>query len=249
MYIKDNMIYLEKDEIDKIKKKGTKKITGTNFGCLLGKNSFKKKGDAVLDMFRVLPKEEIDPFYTKRGDIAEKLIHRLLMLQNFTFKTWDAQTIKYDNFPKEPEFGGLLDIGISAPKRAVGEVKSANISRKEHLLANESYICQGELYCELSKTPNLIMFYVMFTDEEEERIKNDTFVLSKEQVEKMLKEERIITKIIDVDFEKVRTNKQIALDYKEECMYLYDYGVPLEDVSNSLIEKLGLKVDKEELLF
>lgn len=95
-----------------------KKITATSFYGLLGGNKFKPKGDFLLSILG-LYKEPFDPFYTKRGEIAEKWLNKYLQNKGYSTKTWDKYEINFDNFPKNKELGGMIDIAITQPIRNV----------------------------------------------------------------------------------------------------------------------------------
>ena len=62
-----------------------KKITATSFYGLLGENKFKPKGDYLLSVLGLL-KEPFDPFYSKRGEIAEKVLNEWLQAKGYTTK-------------------------------------------------------------------------------------------------------------------------------------------------------------------
>lgn len=71
--------YLKFDKEDIYINKFTKlpkKITGHSFVALIGKDGFRKRGDSVIELLKLLPMEPIDEFYTKRGELAEYLIKK-----------------------------------------------------------------------------------------------------------------------------------------------------------------------------
>jgi len=87
-----------------------KKITSRAFACLLGKNTFESAGKTILE----------------RCNMVEKEAYKKMEIKVLS---WDAKSVNFDNFAKNPTFGGLLDRAISEPKeeRAVIEVKSKSL--------------------------------------------------------------------------------------------------------------------------
>ena len=166
MYISDGYLIL-----DKMYRK-PKKITGTKLPSLVGINSYTKPGDTLLDIFNIY-KPTIDTYWLYRGDLAEAIVKERLISKGYSVKTWQKEDIKYDNFPTNPYFGGLIDIAIVSPEREVVEVKSKNIKRLEHI---QSYgvpeeELQGEFYAALAKCDKYRLEWVFFDDLQEQELK------------------------------------------------------------------------------
>lgn len=154
-----------------------KKITSRVFPSLIGKNKYESVGHALLERFGLLEKEEIHPFYSVRGEISERMVARILKEQNpeLVLKTWEAEEVNFDNFPNNPNFGGLIDIAIVAPEehRAVVEVKSKEIKKYKTIQENggsPEELLQGEFLGYLSGVCLYIMAYIFFTKEQELQI-------------------------------------------------------------------------------
>lgn len=229
MKIENDYLILEDKDLTKIKK-----ITATNLTALLGTNKWKKKGDALLSILN-LYKEVIDPFYTKRGEIAELILREKLKQKGFGIKFWDKFEIGFDNFPTRKDFGGMIDIAITSPSRQIVECKSKNIAKKEETIkyVNDDYEHQAMLYGYLSKCDDINLIYVFFTDEQEEKIRKGeslstnpafyTFYGYKVKLDKMKFEEEL----------------KECLKYKNEC--IINRKIPLVDISDKVLEYLKLK--------
>jgi hypothetical protein len=169
---------------EKIKNAQHKKITSRAFACLLGKNSFESAGKTILERCNMVEKEAIDPYYTVRGAVGEHLIEDYFIdvykkYKNIDVKvlSWDAKSVNFDNFAKNPTFGGLLDRAISEPKeeRAVIEVKSKSL--KDYAFIDgkkgvEEEVLQGKFLATLSKVSICYMAYIFFDEQQEELLKN-----------------------------------------------------------------------------
>jgi hypothetical protein len=169
---------------EKIKNAQHKKITSRAFACLLGKNSFESAGKTILERCNMVEKEAIDPYYTVRGAVGEHLIEDYFIdvykkYKNIDVKvlSWDAKSVNFDNFAKNPTFGGLLDRAISEPKeeRAVIEVKSKSL--KDYAFIDgkkgvEEEVLQGKFLATLSKVSTCYMAYIFFDEQQEELLKN-----------------------------------------------------------------------------
>jgi hypothetical protein len=161
-----------------------KKITSRAFACLLGKNTFESAGKTILERCNMVEKETIDPYYTVRGAIGEHLIEDYFIDVYKKYKkmeikvlSWDAKSVNFDNFAKNPMFGGLLDRAISEPKeeRAVIEVKSKSL--KDYAFIDgkkgvEEEVLQGKFLSALSKTETCHMAYIFFDEQQETLLKN-----------------------------------------------------------------------------
>lgn len=228
MKINNGFLELEDCDLKKIKK-----ITATNMTALLGTNKFRKRGDALLMILNAY-KEEIDPFYTKRGEIAELIVRELLKQKKYEIKFWDKYEIKFDNFTKNKELGGMIDIAITKPTRQVVECKSKNISKLEETkkFVNDDYEHQAQFYGYLSECDDINLIYVFFTDEQEEKIKKG---------EKLpLNPSQYTFYGYKVKLDRIKFEEEIkqCIAYKNECI---EYKkIPLEDISSKVLEKLKL---------
>ena len=238
MYLQDGYIHIETKDISlgndgNIKKK---KIYGHNFVALIGKDNFKRKGDAVLDILKILPKENIDPFYTLRGAVAEQLVHRSYVKKGHKYEIWDAKAINYDNFKDVSEiFGGLMD-GL-CDDNIVVEVKSKSMDKYKEITENgvESEELQGEYYAVLKGTENVNLEWVFFTKQQEEELKTTGKIT---QWIGCLN----FQKCIKVDSQKIIEYMHQAVDYLNNC--INEMKIPATDVSdkvfNTLVNERGL---------
>ena len=223
--------YLVFENTDYIK---NKKITATNMTALLGTNKFKKKGDALLSIFGVY-KEVIDPFYTKRGEIAELILREKYKSDGYQIKFWDKYAINFDNFPSQKEFGGMIDIALISPTREVVECKSKSLKDldKTKRFRNDDYEHQAQFYGYFSKCDDINLYYVFFADEQENRIRNNQPVdILKESFE-------FYTYKVKLDREKFKNELEKCLDYKLMCFETRK--IPLEDISENVLQKLNVK--------
>lgn len=213
------------------------KITGSAFPSLIGKNNFNSVGSTILTRLGCVEFEDIDPFYTLRGAIAEELAYDYLnnMYKNYgidiKMKTFPdrykgSNGVWYGNdlFKNSTKFGGVIDIGISAPEsqRAVVEIKSKSLynekGKNNHLKMfppamqidgklvkqesveydNETY--QGYHYASLMGLEKLLMVYVFFKPEQEQLMKDyvkaPNFDINGENI-------KTLTKVFNIDYKKV----------------------------------------------
>lgn len=218
--------YLIFEKIDYIK---NKKITATNITALLGENKFKKKGDALLSIFG-LYKETIDPFYTERGAIAEKILQHKLKNEGYEIKIWDKYEINFDNFPKNINYGGMLDIAIVSPYRCVVECKSKNISKLNETkkFQNKDYEMQAKFYGYMSKCEKVKLIYVFFTDEQELKIRNSQKIdIENEKFE-------IYGYDLSFDNNEIEKSLELCREYKTKCYN--ERKIPIEDISDKVLD-------------
>lgn len=211
-----------------------KKITATSFYGLLGENKFKPKGDYLLSVLGLL-KEPFDPFYTKRGEIAEKVLNQWLQEKGYATKTWDKWEINFDNFPKHSELGGMIDIAIIQPFRCVVECKSKNIKDEEKIkrFPNQEQEHQALFYGYMSKCDKIKIIYVFFTDEQENAIRNN------QAIDMATNNFKFYEKDLTLDTEDIEEKLKCAIGYKHQC--IADNKIPLADISDKALNLLGLK--------
>jgi hypothetical protein len=161
-----------------------RKVTSRAFPCLLGKNKHESSGKTTLERFGLIEKEQIDPYWLVRGNLAEKIAYDFIKNHyktkfgvDLALTTWKMEEIAYDNFPKNDKFGGMIDIAISQPTeyRAVVEVKSKSMKDYDSIKeskGNEEEVLQGVFLAYLSKSEKCLMVYVFFTPEQEKQIKH-----------------------------------------------------------------------------
>lgn len=209
-----------------------KKITGRTFSMLAGANKFSPKGDGLLTMWGLL-KDDIDPFYSLRGEVAEHIVKQKLENEGYTIKTWDKGLVGYDNFPSSKEFGGLIDMAIVEPFREVVEVKSKNInsiiSVNINPIKDNEY--QAMYYGFLSKSDARLM-YIFFTDEQEEKIRAGTLSdFNPDSYE-------YYTRKLMVNRELISRALSEALEYRNKCRE--EMRIPLDDISKRTKTALGI---------
>lgn len=228
MKIQDEYLVLEDKDLQKIKK-----ITATNLTALLGTNKWKKRGDAMLTILN-LYKEVIDPFYTRRGEIAELILREKLKQKGFEIKFWDKYEIGFDNFPKRQDFGGMIDIAITAPSRQIVECKSKNVAKKEETMkwVNDDYEHQAMLYGYLSKCDDINLIYVFFTDEQERKIRENQSLPTDPNLYTFYGYK------VKLDKAKFEEELKECLRYKNECVK--NKRIPLSDISEKVLKALNL---------
>lgn len=214
-----------------------KKITGTNFPDLAGLNKFKPRGDAVLSMLGYV-KEEFDPFYTKRGALAEKLALKSLMKRGFKCVTYDSKQIHYDNFEDNPYFGGMIDIEIPS-LNTLYEIKSRNIKDYEKI---QKYgdLCQENQalhYGYLRGYNEIHIMWIFFDDETENLIKTDRPITTYKNL-------KMFEKTLTVNHDEQAKLHNEALSYYLSC--LSKQAVPFDDISDKYLELLKWKRPRKQ---
>ena len=211
-----------------------KKITATSFYGLLGENKFKPKGDYLLSVLGIL-KEPFDPFYSKRGEIAEKVLNEWLQSKGYTTKTWNKFEINFDNFPKNKEFGGMIDIAITSPIRCLVECKSKNLKdeSKIKMFPNQEQEHQALFYGYMSKCDNIKIIYVFFTDEQEQAIQDGR------PIDTHYGNFTFYEKDLALDSHDIEQKLEKALMYKNSC--IKNGKIPLGDISDKALELLNLR--------
>jgi len=160
-----------------------KKVTSRAFSCLLGSNPYESVGKTILERFRLTEYQDIDEYWSVRGDMAELLVLDFLKDNykkqgiDIILRTWTKEEVSYDNFSRNEKFGGLLDIAISEPKeyRAVIEVKSKSLKDVDKIKTKQGNIeevLQGKFLTYLSNVKKCLMVYVFFTPKQEQTIKD-----------------------------------------------------------------------------
>ncbi len=224
-----------------------KKITGTKFPVLLGKNRYKKKGEQALELLGVIPGEDADDFFQKRGDEAEKITKMVLESKGWECITWDKEAIDYDNFPFWKRFGGMIDIAVTKPYRLVVEVKGKNI-KKYHQIRQYGNIAeekQGELYAYMSEC-DLLMVWVFFNDETEQCIREGKPYDINGFNAKGERNVSIYTKYNTINRDLLKREMQEAEEYMETIMR--DRRIWLYDLNEEILNKIGLTIGEHKPL-
>lgn len=211
-----------------------KKITATSFYGLIGGNKFKPKGDYLLSVLGLL-KEPFDEFYSKRGEIAERVLNKWLVERGYTTKTWNKFDIKFDNFPNHSQLGGMIDIAITSPFRCVVECKSKNIGDTEKIkrFPNLEQEYQGLFYGYMSKCKKVKIIYVFFTDEQEQNIRNNI------KIDESVENFEFYEKDLEVDENDLKEKVSKAIEYKSKC--IKEGKISLEDISDKALALLNLQ--------
>lgn len=175
-----------------------KKIYSRNFPSLIGKNEYNSSGREALGVLNLLEKESIDPFYTLRGDVAERFVYEKVKdffgkkygLGNVEVKLFDNKDYTYGdmwNYDKETkkgnkDFGGRMDIGVKVTmndgtKRAfIIEVKSKSMKDYDKIAVQKNYpeseTYQGIFLANMGNQSQVTMFWVFFTEAQEEELKS-----------------------------------------------------------------------------
>jgi hypothetical protein len=217
------------------------KIYTTKFGGLLGVDNFNPKGDTFLLMQKVIPSDPFKKLYGLRGDIAEKLVKRYFDLHGIKYKWYGADTDTYDMFDN-PVFGGNLDFAIESNNIISSvEVKSKNIKDYDFIKRNgiqPTHLSQSQLGIYLSGYNSGYVFYVFFTNEQEQKIESGIFDINLDWNLDMYKTQMLPLKV-NFDEVKVEEQMQEAYDYCLDCFM--EKRIPLKDVSDKALNKLGLK--------
>lgn len=169
---------------EKLQNANHKKITSRAFACLLGKNGFESAGKTILERCNMIEKEAIDPYYTVRGAIGECLVedyfidvYKQYKKIDIEIRSWNPKDIGFDNFPKNPDFGGMLDRAIANPQseRAPIEVKSKSMKDFQFIDKNKGVleeVLQGKFLAKLGVSSICLMAYIFFNEQQETQLKN-----------------------------------------------------------------------------
>lgn len=219
------------------------KIYTTRYPALIDRDSFNKKGDMLLQIWRILPKEPFNEFYTYRGAIAEEIVDRYLTKKNYDHKWYGSQETGFDMFNNQV-FGGNLDFVVGNVENL--EIKSKNIKDYDYIFkngANQTNLAQAELGTFLSGFNKGRIMYLFFTNEQEQMIKD--YMSGGEKPNFDMSDVRMLTYDINfaVNLGRIQKEMQMAYDYYNKCYK--EKRIPLKDISQKTLDKLGLapKVD------
>ena len=220
-----------------------KKIFSSRLGNLIGINKWEKKGDTLLKMWKLVVDEPINPFYLERGEIAEKIVKQ--QFENLgikhTYYGLSASGKKiFDLFEtSNPVFGGVYDFVLTDNKVAV-EVKSKNIKDFQTIQqkgADPTHLAEVELVSYLGSLEKFCIWYVFFTDEQEQKIKDGKF--TDEDIKAFNFLQQSIRFSGKVNEQRIQSAMLKAYDYREQV--LKDRKIPLSDISEKMLQKIMLK--------
>lgn len=175
-----------------------KKIYSRNFPSLIGKDERTSAGREALSVLNLLEKEQIDPFYTYRGDVAEHFVAEsvrdffekkygkdnveIIVFANTQFTYGDQWNYDKETGKGNKDFGGRMDIGIKVTekdgtKRAfIIEVKSKSMKDYDKIAVKKEYpeseTYQGIYLANMGNQSQVTMFWVFFTEQQEEELKS-----------------------------------------------------------------------------
>lgn len=211
------------------------KITSRRFPVLLGENKFNSVGYQILEMFKLLEREEIEEWYTLRGAVAEHFADEYLkggFYENTRFQTvtFAPQQFKgYDQFNgKSDKYGGVIDIAILKPQRMVCEVKSKSLDKMSfiHKARPQEEVSQGEQLAYLSVVGKYLMIYVFFTPEQEEKLQK----MAENIVKSGLKVGDIVYKQMNFVL------KGLGFELKDLVINIYPYELNRERTKQRMLE-------------
>lgn len=211
------------------------KVTSRRFPNLLGENRFNSVGYTILEMFKLLQREEIKAWYTIRGAVAEHFVNEYLkggFYENTKFETvtFAPQQFKYyDQFyGKNDKFGGVIDIAITKPKRMMCETKSKSIKNVEYINKErpKEEVSQGEQLAFLSVVDRYLMAYVFFTPEQEEKIQKMADNISKNG----LKVDKIVYEQMNYVL------KGLGFELKDLYVKIYPYNLDRKATSERMLK-------------
>lgn len=234
--IKDGCLCFDTDITIQTKKK----MTGHSFVELCGFSNFRKKGDTVLSLLGAY-KETVDPKYLRRGDFAENIArayYKRLGKNILYYSEEDKKANHYDFYQSYLQCGGIPDIKI--PEELLNiEVKSKSLSKYDSLIVNlpKEEVYQGLYYAYLDHDKTNTMFYVFFDEESEKAI----FEGRKPET---LKNVKIYLESYPVNQNEMKELISSALKYYNTC--IKEMRIPLKDISQSVLDKLGFKREYDE---
>ena len=209
-----------------------KKITGTTYPDMAGLNKFKPKGDCILSMLGYV-KEPFDEFYTKRGELAEKLALQSLTKRGKKCVVYDKKAVDYDNFKNNPYFGGLIDIEIPS-ENTLYEIKSKNIKDYDKIVSKGDLVQEEQAlhYGYLRQYKEVHIMWIFFDDNSEAEIRAGKPVSTYKNL-------KMFEKTLPVDLAREDKLHKEALLYYTHCLALQE--IPLQDVSDKYLQILKLK--------
>lgn len=232
--IKDDFLCFQDEPINK-----TKIYTG-KFPTLIGENPFQKKGDCLLQMFGLVKPEPFNDYYKVRGQVGEMVVEEWLKYKDYQYKYFGLNYKGFDLFTNNNVFGGVLDFVI--PKRSVSlEVKSTSLSKRDDILeigGRPEHIAQAQIGAYLGNLTKCYVVYVFFTQQEEELIKRGLC----DEVVNHFNFNNLSFIQVDMNPDVIQRKMRNAYNYYSTCYKTRK--IPLYDISNDVLEKLGLESDE-----
>lgn len=236
-----------------------RKVTSTWYPQLLEDTRFNKRGDKLLEYYRLLKPEPFDNYYTLRGQIAEDYVRDMLVKKGYDVTTfenmWDSYNYHTDHpmGPLYKYFGGRPDIIYkdSEGKRHLLEIKSKSLSKKDYVVDSppETEIKQGKMLALLEGLDAVDMTYVFFADEFEALMRvaaRATEPFSVKEAKKLLEAGGFFDKIKN----KIEIHKKTYLVDKkmivEEMKRSYKYAetfrqtatIDIQDLSKDIVTEI-----------
>ena len=228
MKVENEYLVFDKEELK------LKKITGHRFAELSGKDGFKTKGDCLVNMFLNI-KENVDPYYKLRGEIAEALaltyLRKKYPIVKWTYHTTEGEN--YDMFTESKNYGGVIDIDGNDYEIIV-EVKGKSMKNKKWILekGNIGEEWQALHYGNLKQSKKVMMVYVFFEEKAEEAMKNHKRF--------SLKDIDIKEVELEIDYDMIDWNLEYCLSYRDECYE--NKRIPIGDISRNKLIEIGVKI-------
>ena len=232
MYVKNNILYFEPS--DYLRKK---KISARSLVELVGLNNFKKAGDAILSIYSVV-KEDVDPKWLRRGEFAERIVKAVYERDGHKCVTYNPQEIKYDCFPEDPFFGGIIDIDLPEEDTLI-EVKSKDLKSYDMIDKNppKHEVYQGMFYAYKRHYHRFKVIWVFFDPETQEEIFQGKKPTTLKNIKKLEKDFR-------VDFDEMSSILDKARDIINN--FAVKKCIPISDISPELFEKLKPRINRYE---
>ena len=233
--IDNGFLYFDTDKTIYTKKK----MTGHDFVELLELNKYNKKGDKILNIFKIF-KPPFDNKYLYRGDYAESLVRYYYQKQNRPFVWYDENAKKQNNFdffPTYKQCGGIPDLEMQDESEII-EVKSKSMKDYDKI-AVEKDIPQEELYQALfygylRKVEKITMFYVFFDVETEQ-------LVFENKQPNTLNNIKLYKKTYNMNdyYNDVESKIKEALHYYNKCVY--EKRISLADISPKVLNEVRSK--------
>lgn len=208
-----------------------KKIGGHAFVELLGLNSYKTIGDALLELHGVV-KSEVDEKYLLRGDIAETIIKKVYERDGHHCVTYDKKQIKHDNFQNVEYFGGLIDIELPVEQTLI-EVKSKSMNKYEEINNHkpQDEIFQAFLYGYLRGYKSIIMEWVFFDEKTEKEIFEKKPITSFKDLKKIKEVLAVPSNMVEYMYKVLNIVQEFRKTRK----------ISLDAISDEYLKKLGFE--------
>lgn len=237
MKVENGYLIVEKQEM-----KNIKKISAHEFVNLLGLNDFKLVGDTLLEMHSVfkLP-STFDPFYTKRGDVAERMMFTFYKREGYNPRRYKkGDFTNNDMFFYDEWFSGLVDISLQKDGElpTLSECKSKSLSAYDKISKNPPLdeVFQALLYGHLLGLNYIIMDWIFFDEKTEEEIKNDRPITTLQKVKRLFRQYNLCDYNMQEKCDRVIN---IVKNFRETGR------IHLSQISGKVLNGLGINVNDE----